>query len=105
MPITTTAFKYIELNDRDRAIISGTRMKVVELISAIKAYNWTPEELANQYPHLQMSQIYSALAYYWEYKEQCDLEIEQRFQDSEERRLEAGESSFVARMRKLGKLK
>ncbi len=45
-------------------------MKVVELVTSVHAYGWSPEELHFQYPHLSMSHIYSALAYYWEHKEE-----------------------------------
>ncbi|GAA6623159.1 DUF433 domain-containing protein [Scytonema sp. NUACC26] len=61
---TATGYKYVQLDERKMPIIAGTRMKVVELVTSVKAYGWSPEELAYQYPHLTMSQIHSALAYY-----------------------------------------
>ncbi len=66
-------------------------MKVVELITSMKTYGWSPEELETQYPHLTMSQIHSALAYYWEHKEEMDAEIEQLRQTAETLRSRAGE--------------
>lgn len=92
MTLTTTEYKYVQIDERNMAIIAGTRMKVVELVTSIKAYGWSPEELAFQYPHLTMSQIHSALAYYWDHFEAINADIEQRFQAAEALRLEAGES-------------
>ena len=67
-------------------------MKVVELVTSVEAYGWSPEELHFQYPHLSMSQIYSALAYYWEHKEEIDADMKRRFEHSEKLRLEASET-------------
>ena len=80
-------------------------MKVVELVTSIKAYGWSPEELGFQYPHLTMSQIHSALAYYWDHKQEIDADVERRFQEAEKLRLEAGESPFAKSMRAQGLLK
>ena len=49
-----------------------------------------------------MDQIYSALAYYSDYREEIDAEIENRYQEAEQQRIEAGESPFAARMRNEG---
>jgi hypothetical protein len=77
-------------------------MKVVELVTSIHAYGWSPEELHFQYPHLSMSQIYSALAYYWEHKQEIDADIQRRFEYAEKLRLEARISPFVKRLRREG---
>ena len=98
-PATTTEYKHILLDERQVPFIKGTSMKVVELVTSIHAYGWSPEELHFQYPHLSMSQIYSALAYYWEHKEEIDADMKRRFEYSEKLRLEAGESPLVKRLR------
>jgi hypothetical protein len=77
-------------------------MKVVELITSVQAYGWSPEELHFQYPHLSMSQIYSALAYYWEHKEEIDADVKRRFEYSEKLRKDAGESTLAKRLRQEG---
>jgi len=80
VPHTATGYKYIELDDNGIALIVGTTMKVSELITSHLAYGWSPEELHFQYPHISLSKIYSALAYYWDSKETIDAEIEQRLE-------------------------
>ncbi len=72
-------------------------MKIVELVTSVKAYGWSPEELGFQYPHLTMSQIYSALAYYWDHKAEIDAEIEQRLLAAEQQRsLKVSNGFFTA---------
>lgn len=102
MTLTATEYKHIVLDERNIPVIAETSMKVIELITSVKAYGWSPDELHNNYPHLSMSKIYSALAYYWDHKEDIDKAIEQEAQWAVEARLKAGESPFVARLRAQG---
>ena len=98
-PSRTTEYKHILLDDRQVPFIKGTSMKVVELVTSVQAYGWSPEELHFQYPHLSMSQIYSALAYYWEHKAEIDTDMKRRFEYSEKLRQDAGESTLAKRLR------
>ncbi|MDJ0616144.1 MAG: DUF433 domain-containing protein [Calothrix sp. MO_192.B10] len=105
MTLTATEHKYVQLDEHNVPIIKGTTMKVIELINSQFAYGWSPEELHLNYPHLSMSQIYSALAYYWDHKQELDADMERRFQLAEKLRREAGESPLAARLRSQGLLK
>ncbi|MDT8405515.1 DUF433 domain-containing protein [Sulfuriflexus sp.] len=99
---TTTAYEHIHLDEKGTAFIEGTTMKVVELVMAQKAYGWSPEELHFQHPYLTMSQIHSALAYYWEHKEAIEADIRRRGEYVEQLREEAGPSPLAARFRSQG---
>ena len=104
MTLTVTEYKYIQLDERNVPFIEGTSMKIVELIASVKAYGWSPEELLQSYPHLTLSKIYSALAYYWDRKSEIDADIERREQYAEQLEREAGESPFAAKLRAQGLL-
>jgi hypothetical protein len=45
-----------------------------------KAYGWSPEELQANHPYLTLSQVYSALAYYWDHQAAIDQDIQRRLQ-------------------------
>lgn len=105
MNLTATQYKYIELNENSVPYIAGTTMKVIELISGYLAFGWSPEEIKFQHPYLTMSQIYSALAYYWDHKEELDADIQQRFEKVEKLRQEAGESALAKKLRTQGLIK
>ncbi|MGD2182499.1 DUF433 domain-containing protein [Lusitaniella coriacea] len=105
MTLTATEYKYIQLDERNVPIIAETTMKVVELITSVKAYGWTPEQLHENYPHVSMSKIYSALAYYWDYKQELDRDMERRYQFAKKLRREAGESPVAKKLRAFGYLK
>lgn len=101
----TTSYEQIRLDDKGVPHIVGTTMKVIELIMAQEAYGWSAEELHFQHPYLNMSQIHSALAYYWEHKKVLDADIENRLNYAEQSRQEAGDSPLAARLRNEGLLK
>ena len=98
MTSVATAYKHIHLDDLQVPIVAGTTMKVVEIIVAQQAYGWSPEEIHFQYPHLSMSQIYSALAYYWDYRSEMDIDIQRRFDFAENLRLNSEPLNLVNRL-------
>jgi len=100
----TTSFEHIQLDTNGVPLITGTTMKVVELVMAQQAYGWSLEELHFQHPYLTMTQIHSALACYWEHKEALDADIERRLAYAERSRQEAGRSPLATRLREQGYL-
>jgi uncharacterized protein (DUF433 family) len=99
---TTTSYEHIRLDDKGVPHIAGTTMKVVELVMAQIAHGWSPEELHFQHPYLSMTQIHSALAYYWEHKEMLDTDIDRRLDYAEKSRQDAGSSPLASRIRDQG---
>jgi uncharacterized protein (DUF433 family) len=102
MSSIATDYKHIVLNEQNVPTIAGTTMKVVELITSVKAYNWTPEQLLENYPHLSLSKIHSALAYYWDHQAAIDADIEQRHAYILQLQAAAGESALVKKLRAQG---
>ena len=80
--MATTVASQIEIDDHGVAWIAGANTKVVEVVLDKKAYGWSPEEIHFQHPHLALSQVYSALAYYYENREKLDEEIERDYQEA-----------------------
>ncbi len=102
MARTETSYEHIVLDEANRPIIEGTRMKVIELVLDHLAYNWGPDELHRQHPHLTMGQIYSALAFYADHKDEFDREIEHEHEEVRALRRAAGPSPFAARLKTEG---
>jgi uncharacterized protein (DUF433 family) len=101
---TTTTYEHVQIDASGVPMVAGTTMKVIELVMAQMAYGWSPEELHFQHPYLTLGQIYAALAYYWDHKEELDADIERRWQWAEQARREAGPSPLVAKLRAQGLL-
>lgn len=65
--------------------ISGTRIRVRDVVAARDLQAATPEEIATTYyPHLSLAQVYAALAYYEDHRSEIDAlkEAETRFIES-----------------------
>ncbi len=68
MSVVETRYEHVLLDEAGVPIISGTNMKVIELVLEKIAYGWSPEELHFQHPYLSLGQIHSAPAYYWDHR-------------------------------------
>jgi uncharacterized protein (DUF433 family) len=101
MSFVETRYEHIVLDDNGVPRIAGTTMKIVELVTAQTAYGWSPEELHFQFSHLSLGQIHSALAYYWDHREDLDRDIARRLAAVE--RLQQQESSSALRARLRGR--
>ena len=78
-----TVASQIEIDDHGVAWIAGANTKVLEVVLDKKAYGWSPEEIHFQHPHLALSQVYSALAYYYENREKLDEQFERDYQEAQ----------------------
>lgn len=97
------AYEHIQLDATGVPFVAGTTLKVVELVMAQIAHGWSAEELHFQHPYLSLGQIHSALAYYWDHKEELDSDIERRWQWAEKARQETpGPSPLVTILRAQG---
>lgn len=102
MPLVKTRYEHIALDENNVPIISGTNMKVVELVLEHLAYGWSPEELHFQHPYLSLGQIHSALAYYWDHQEELDQDIERRLKRVDQFQAMQEPSPLIARLKAKG---
>src|SRR5436309_6478214 len=103
--MSPVAHSLIELDDQGVAWISGTNVKVIEVVLDKLAHGSSPEEMHFQYPHLSLSQIYAALAYYHDHQAQMDVRIEQGAREYERLKSQAGDTPLQKRLKELGKLR
>ncbi len=99
-----TRYEHIVLDRGNAPIITGTNMKVIELVLERMAHGWSAEELHFQHPYLTLGQIHSALAYYWDHQDELDRDIERRLQFVDQMQQAAGPSPLRARLRAKGLL-
>jgi uncharacterized protein (DUF433 family) len=94
-----TRYEHIVLLDGQVPLIAGTTMKVVELVTAQQAHDWSPEELVFQFPYLTLGQVHSALAYYWDHQADLDAEIARRLALAEDLKRRTPVAPVIARLR------
>lgn len=96
---TETRYEHVVLDADGTPMISGTSMKVQELIAERFAWGWSPEELLVNHPHLTLGQIFSALAYYADHQAEIDQALENDLQFADEMRRHRGASSLMLRLK------
>ena len=101
---TPTTYEHIALDEQGVPWIRASNTKVVELVADVKAHGWSPEELVFQHPHLTLGQVHSALAFYWDHREEIDADLARREAYVERLRAEIGESPIVTKLRARGQI-
>ena len=67
---------HIHRDERGVAWIDDTNIKVVEVVLDHVQGN-SPEQIHEEYPHLSLAQIYAALAYYYDNRQEIDALMQQ----------------------------
>jgi uncharacterized protein (DUF433 family) len=77
--------------------IAGTRVRVQDVVVWHDHWGLCPEEIVAEFPHLTLSDVYAALAYYHDHPDEIYrlLQEEEAFAD----RLEAQQPSLLKRIR------
>jgi uncharacterized protein (DUF433 family) len=101
----TETATHIWVDERGVAWIDQTNVKVIEVVLDKMAHASSPEEMHFQYPHLSLSQIYAALAYYYDHQADIDSQIKEGVEHFEKLRAEAIESPIQKRLKAMGKLR
>lgn len=97
----TLTITHIEIDEQGVAWIAGANTKVIEVVLDRLAYGWSPEEIHFQHPHLALSQIHAALAYYYDHQDEIDADIERRREWTEALATEAADSPMQRKLLEL----
>jgi uncharacterized protein (DUF433 family) len=82
--VPALAYPHIEVRPDGIPYLIGTQTKVVEIVLWRLAYHWDADEMQRQHPDLSLAQIYSALAYYHDHKDEVDADIDRRLRREQE---------------------
>ena len=55
--------------------ISGTKFPVRSVVNYVLIQGWTPEELVRRFDYLTLAQVYDALSYYYDHKEEIEKDM------------------------------
>ena len=98
---TATAYPHVEVDDNGMPYVRGTRFKVVQIVLDRLAYHWDAEEIQRQHPMLTLTQVYTALAYYYDHKDVLDARLAAEERADAERLATRPASDLAERIRKL----
>jgi uncharacterized protein (DUF433 family) len=69
---------HVHHDERGRAWIDDSNVKVIEIVMDHLAYGWNAETIQENHPHLSLAQVYAALAWYYDRQAELDAAIEQQ---------------------------
>lgn len=99
--MATATYAHIEINADGVPIISGTTMKVVELVAEHLAWGWDAAQLQRQHSYLSMGQVHSALAYFHDHEVELREDIERRHREAEAIFSKVGTSPVNEKLKRL----
>lgn len=74
-----------------RAYLVGTRIRVQDIVSDHERHGLSPEEIAREYPQLSLAQIFAALAFYHEHRD--EMREQMKADDEFVRQMESAQQS------------
>ena len=74
---TSTGPVPLKIDSKNVVRIAGTRVTLDIVVAAFKE-GATAEEIAQQYPSLSLSDVYSTISFYLQYREEVDQYLERR---------------------------
>jgi uncharacterized protein (DUF433 family) len=92
-------YKYVAIDERGIPLIKPTKTKIEHIISERRAYKWGPQMQQEQHPYLILSQIHSALSYYFDHKEEIEDDIKRRHEFVEEMRKKMSPSPLAEKIK------
>lgn len=83
MSTAITTYTHLSTDPAGRVWVTATNVKVSEIVADYLAHGSSAEEMSLQYPHLSPSMIHSALAYYYDHREQLESELAESLESSQ----------------------
>lgn len=74
--------------------VAGTRVRVWDVAHHIERLGETPDEVIRAYPHLSLADVYGAMAYYWDHREEIEQQMREADAFVEQLMRESGPSIF-----------
>jgi uncharacterized protein (DUF433 family) len=75
------------------------RIRVAQIVMDYLYQGWSPDEICNQYRHLNPAEVHAALAYYFDHQAEIEKEIEEEIKLVEEWRENTPPSPVMLRLR------
>jgi uncharacterized protein (DUF433 family) len=99
--MSTLVYPHISLDSDNVPMLTGTNTKVVEVVLAHLAHGFDADEIRRHYSYLTLGQIHSALAYYYDHREEVDRDITCRLHKVDEFQTRLGDSPIARKLKTL----
>jgi uncharacterized protein (DUF433 family) len=97
--MSATAYAYVDLNADGVPFIEGTRIKVAQVAIDHVEGRWSAERIVRTYPPLTVAQVHSALAYYYDHRDEIDRYISEGSETAERLRPQLERLALIAKLK------
>jgi uncharacterized protein (DUF433 family) len=70
--VSTEHIEIVEGARGPKPCIRGTRIRVRDVVGWYYELKWSADEIIEQIPHIAHADIFAALAYYWDHRDELD---------------------------------
>jgi uncharacterized protein (DUF433 family) len=89
--------EHIAIDSKGIARIAGSRSRVSQIV--VDHRQMSAEGIVREYPHLKLADVYAALTYYYDHREQIEHEIEEGQRLVEELRPRLEKPELIEKLR------
>jgi uncharacterized protein (DUF433 family) len=83
---TATQYPHLTFDTAGTARIGTTRYKVIHLAAEHYQFGWTAEELMRQHPDLKPEQVYAAMVYFYDHRDELIDQMRSSADEAETKR-------------------
>jgi uncharacterized protein (DUF433 family) len=98
MDVSTEHIEIVEGARGPKARIAGHRIRVIDVVIWHEKLGMSAEEIVKEYPTITRADVYAALAYYWDHRDEIERKMAEDDAFVEEMRRAAGPSRIERMM-------
>lgn len=87
---TATQYPHLTVADDGTVFVSGSRYRIIHIANEHHRLGWSAEEILRQHPDLRPEEVYSALTYFYDHRDDMVAKLEANRKEFEELRAEQG---------------
>lgn len=72
MDVSREHIEIVEGAGGPKPCIRGTRIRVIDVLGWYEELGWSAAKIVEEFPHITHADVYAALAYYWDHKDELD---------------------------------
>ncbi|HZO24460.1 MAG TPA: DUF433 domain-containing protein [Chloroflexota bacterium] len=103
MDVSREHIHFVEGAGGPKPCIAGSRIRVIDVLGWYEGLGWSAEKIVEEFPHISRADVYAALAYYWDHKEELDRRMaEDDADDQEMMKKDPGRIQALLKQRRVG---
>jgi len=65
-------------------VVKGTRIRVIDIVIEYTMLGWSPDEIIDAHPYLDLAKVHDVLSYYYDHRDEINAKIKKEIQEIED---------------------